>query len=548
MEWIYEEGYCDAATRDKDWLDYGNMLNDGREPAGEYQRVTEVVGRFCADKTKAELLDAALDRILLIAPISTPRDLLDSAHFREREFFEAVEDQAALAREDSCSRAVVPLLAHQAVATRAGSPARRAHRAGAGRPPRPRRANSFDAERIPSSAPGGREAPRPQLGDSRTDHRPHDGGLRGHGRQGRDRRSSGRGPGVGAVYRRCPRAGLVRVAVQYVRRKTQRQLRTFATPTPVQRSRTWCGGPTWWSSRFRRGPEQAWVWTINGWPRSGPTSSCCRPVSSAKPARCGAVPGLGRPAPPSSASAISVAGRGGRPEGLGVRTRITSSPRFALCTLLAALDHRRRTGEGQYLDFAQAEATAHFLTPALLDEAVNHKGPVNQGNTDPHMAPHGVYPCAGDDQWVAIACRHDEDWRAFASVLGRPDLAPLGLSSRQARLTELEELISSWTKRTFDRRRRDGCDLGRRSCSPGTELPGMPGRSPVATPQPLPDPPASPTRHDHPGELPDHHVRHPGPSRANASSVGQDTFEVLTEILGYDPEHVGQLLAGGVLD
>ena len=70
------------------------------------------------------------------------------------------------------------------------------------------------------------------------------------------------------------------------------------------------------------------------------------------------------------------------------------SPRFALCTLLAALDHRRRTGEGQYLDFAQAEATAHFLTPALLDEAVNLNGPVNQGNTDPHMAPSRRVPLA----------------------------------------------------------------------------------------------------------------------------------------------------------
>ena len=58
------------------------------------------------------------------------------------------------------------------------------------------------------------------------------------------------------------------------------------------------------------------------------------------------------------------------------------SPRFALCALLAALDHRRRTGEGQYLDFAQAEACVHFLAPAVLDQSVNGRATSRAGNTD----------------------------------------------------------------------------------------------------------------------------------------------------------------------
>ena len=70
------------------------------------------------------------------------------------------------------------------------------------------------------------------------------------------------------------------------------------------------------------------------------------------------------------------------------------SPRFALCAVLAALDHRDRTGEGQYLDFAQAEACVHFLSPALLDHAVNGHEWTRNGNADPEMAPHGVYPAA----------------------------------------------------------------------------------------------------------------------------------------------------------
>ena len=180
MEWICAEGYCDAATRDKDWLDYGNLLADGREPVSEYERVTEIVGRFCADRTKAELLAAALDRILLIAPISTPRDLLDSPHFREREFFESVDDR---------------LLAPEAIP--APGPwfhSSLAAPAGLGRAPRlgehtqevlaelgdrvePVRAT---ATAVPAPAPRRHQAPGPELGHRRAGGGSHDGGLRGH--------------------------------------------------------------------------------------------------------------------------------------------------------------------------------------------------------------------------------------------------------------------------------------------------------------------------------------------------------------------------------
>ena len=57
MEWMHEEGRCDEATRDKDWLDYANQLYDGREPVEEYERLKRLVGDFCMSKTKAELLE-----------------------------------------------------------------------------------------------------------------------------------------------------------------------------------------------------------------------------------------------------------------------------------------------------------------------------------------------------------------------------------------------------------------------------------------------------------------------------------------------------------
>jgi len=96
------------------------------------------------------------------------------------------------------------------------------------------------------------------------------------------------------------------------------------------------------------------------------------------------------------------------------------SPRFALCALLAAVDHRRRTGEGQYLDFSQAESCAHFLSSALLDYTVNGENECRIGNLDGVMAPHGVYRAAGEDRWVAIACATDEHWVVWRNCSARP--------------------------------------------------------------------------------------------------------------------------------
>ena len=97
------------------------------------------------------------------------------------------------------------------------------------------------------------------------------------------------------------------------------------------------------------------------------------------------------------------------------------SPRFAVATLLAALDHRRRTGEGQYMDFAQAEAAAHLLTPALLDCAVNGTVWQREGNAGLDHHPHGVFRSAGDDRWVAVACANDAQRAALAGIVGSLD-------------------------------------------------------------------------------------------------------------------------------
>src|SRR5215475_372655 len=98
------------------------------------------------------------------------------------------------------------------------------------------------------------------------------------------------------------------------------------------------------------------------------------------------------------------------------------APRFTVVAILAALEYRRRTGQGQYIDQSQAESALHFLTPALLDYTVHGRSQERGGNADAHLAPHGVYPAAGEDRWLAIAVRTEAQWQVLCEVMQRPDL------------------------------------------------------------------------------------------------------------------------------
>ena len=134
-------------------------------------------------------------------------------------------------------------------------------------------------------------------------------------------------------------------------------------------------------------------------------------------------------------------------------------PDFAVGTamvffLLAALHHRDRTGEGQYLDLSMAETVTAMLPEAMMDYFLNWRddGPI--GNRDESMAPHGVFPAKGDDQWIAIAIASDNDFAALCEALGASTLANdprfSGLALRLASVGELEREIASRT-RLFDR-------------------------------------------------------------------------------------------------
>ena len=97
------------------------------------------------------------------------------------------------------------------------------------------------------------------------------------------------------------------------------------------------------------------------------------------------------------------------------------NPCHAAFAVLAALRHRRRTGEGQFIDIAQTEPTIALLGPAVLDLTVNGRLQQPRGNQHPGAAPHGVYRCTGDDRWIAICAMTDAHWQALRQVLGDPE-------------------------------------------------------------------------------------------------------------------------------
>ena len=125
-------------------------------------------------------------------------------------------------------------------------------------------------------------------------------------------------------------------------------------------------------------------------------------------------------------------------------------PRFALPTLIAALDYRRRTGRGQHIDISQFEASLHFMAPLIMDYANNGHEQKRQGNQHAVYAPHAAFPCKEEDSWCAIVCTNDAEWMALCQVMGHPDWCGeerfSTMLARKANEEALNTLIGDWTR------------------------------------------------------------------------------------------------------
>ncbi len=128
------------------------------------------------------------------------------------------------------------------------------------------------------------------------------------------------------------------------------------------------------------------------------------------------------------------------PIGTGIAYTDFLVPHLATVALIAALDYRRRTGIGQYIDFGQMEAAVHGLGTAILDWTANGHEQIRMGNRDPEAAPHGCYRCK-DGRYVVVACATEKHWEALKAALGRPEWCDMDrMRRRWQRLNEQKEI------------------------------------------------------------------------------------------------------------
>ncbi|MEE8422656.1 MAG: CoA transferase [Dehalococcoidia bacterium] len=223
----------------------------------------------------------------------------------------------------------------------------------------------------------------------------------------------------------------------------------------------------------------------------------------------------------------------------------------AAFSAMAAVRHRRRTGDGQYIELSMLEGELQLLAPALIDAAMNGRDQMRIGNRHAWLAPYGIYRCTGDDAWVAISVEDDEQWTSLCAVIGQDGLARDDRLStaegRHQRQDEIDPLIEQWTAQ------RDHLEA-----QALLQAAGVPAGAVLDVAEVHADPQlkhrGSLEFADHPemGRFPhtrtawrsrrgNHGVSGPGPT------YGDGTDHVLRTLLGYSEAEADRLVATGVV-
>lgn len=227
------------------------------------------------------------------------------------------------------------------------------------------------------------------------------------------------------------------------------------------------------------------------------------------------------------------------------------NPTHAAFAVLAALRHRRRTGQGQHIDLAQIEPTICLLGPSVVAYTANRDTPVRVGNQHAAYAPYGVFPCRGEDRWIALGARTDGQWHALLDALQGAQLAQdvrfASAPSRWAHRAELNNELAALT-RGFDR---DGLMKSLHEI-------GVPAGAVNDAGDVLADPQLAHRQHwvrlEHPemgmttySALPMRLSRTPSEPRLPAPMLGQHTEQICRDLLGMPDMEINDLRQKGVL-
>jgi crotonobetainyl-CoA:carnitine CoA-transferase CaiB-like acyl-CoA transferase len=210
-----------------------------------------------------------------------------------------------------------------------------------------------------------------------------------------------------------------------------------------------------------------------------------------------------------------------------------TGPRFTVTALVAALDQKRRTGEGCYIDLSQHESALHLLGPALLDHIVNKRVARRDGNASDRYSIHGVYPTEGNDKWIAIVCQNAEAEDRLCQLIGVEGLDDL--------------IIGSWTVA------QDRFDLQEM-----LQVHGIAAHIVVDSADAVADPQL--THRNHFRRVPQTYAgetivegshyqfsRTPSETLWGGPPIGEHTFEVLSDMLGYSGDQIADLAAAEAL-
>jgi crotonobetainyl-CoA:carnitine CoA-transferase CaiB-like acyl-CoA transferase len=537
LAWVAEEGFCDPSRIDEDWGSYGIRLGAGRLPADAYDPVRRELDAFFATKTGEEVMRAAVERKLLIAPVLDLSEIVESEQLAARGYAVAVGRTEA-----DCDRYPGPFAKFTASPIRYRLPPPQLDEHGA----------MLRAEPDREPAPTGAAEP---------------GGLPLAGLKILDLFWVIAGPAATRV--------LADYGATVVRVESTRNLDTLRVSPPWQFTHPHPEGAAGFQSananklgvtvdlRSDEGRDiildlARWADVVTESFAPGVMESlglgreCLRAVkpdliivSSCIMGQTGpwrGFAGFGRLAA-SLTGFQQLASWPDRPPAgpFGAYTNAIAS-RYAALAILAAVEHRSRTGEGQYVDLSQTEAALHFLAPAFLDWTVNGHVQEAVGNADGDCHPHGVFRAAGDDRWVAIAVRSEREWEALCTVIERRDLC--GHWDERA---EVDAAIAAWTR---------GRDADEAAAA--LQAAGVPAHAALDMPGLFAD--AQLRHRNHFVEIgcdlyPSTTIessrlrlsRSPARVPERALSLGRDNGYVLETILGYAPERVADLAARGIL-
>lgn len=225
--------------------------------------------------------------------------------------------------------------------------------------------------------------------------------------------------------------------------------------------------------------------------------------------------------------------------------------KFVVVAALAALDYRRRTGKGQYINLAQTEVAAGMVGEYYLDYTMNGRIPRPAGNRVPYAAPHGCYRCKGDDRWCAISVFTDEEWHGFCRAIGNPPWCRspkfADLLSRVKNADELDRFVEEWTSA------REPLEVMEALQAAGVPA-GIVQRAPDSLADPQLKARGAVVELDHPvaGKrlypgIPYRLSGMSAPQSVRAPLLGEHTEEICREILGMTGEEIEALKAEGIL-